>query len=160
MPRHIPGRQEKKGTLALRLVGCLLAVVVVAAGMIPRSTAVENVADTGVTVTIPLQIKNVRVSTVTPNRCKISWRTNAESNSQVLYDSVQHELWELYPGSIIDSEMVEFHSLFLTGLDAGTTYHFRVRSAQEELVATSGDLVFTTKDRGRGNKWWSNWWKW
>ncbi len=144
----------------MRLVGCLLAVVFAAAGVIPRSAAVESVADTRVTATIPLQIASVKVSAVTPYRCKISWRTNAESSSQVLYDSVQHELWELYPSSIIDWEMVKFHSLVLTGLDAGTTYHFRVRSAQEELVATSEDLVFTTKDRGRSNGWWLNWWKW
>ncbi len=161
MPRHIFGHQEKKGTLAVRLVGCLLAVVFVAAGVVPGSATVENVADTRVTVTIPLRITNTKVSAVTPYRCKISWLTNAESSSQVAYDTAQHKLWEHYPSAtLIDSEMTTVHSVFLTGLSAGTTYHFRVRSACEELAATSEDIAFTTKNRGQSNKWWMNWWKW
>ncbi len=161
MPRHIPGHQKKKGTLAVRLVGCLLGVVVAAIGVVPRSAAVENVADTRVTATIPLRITKIKVSAVTPYRCKISWLTNAESSSQVFYDTVRHETWQFYPdATIVDAEMVLVHSMFLTGLNAGTVYHFRVRSVCEEMAATSEDLVFSTKNRGRSNKWWMDWWQW
>ncbi len=161
MPRHIPCQQEKKGLIAVRLVGCLLVVVVAAAGVVPRSAAAEHIADTRVTATIPLRISSISVTARTPYRCRISWLTNAESDSQVLYDTVKHETWEIYSGAIlVDAKMVTVHSLFLTGLVAGTTYHFRVRSTHEELAAISDDLVFTTRTRGLSDKWWMNWWKW
>lgn len=159
MSRHILCHEKKKGTLAVKLIGCLVAVVV-AAGVVPRSASVDT-ADTRITATIPLRISNVRVSSLSPYRCKISWITNAESDSQVLYDTTQHELWEAYSdATLIDPKMGTVHSLFLTGLTAGTTYHFRVRSAHEELTAISDDLVFTTKNRGISDSWWRNWWKW
>jgi phosphodiesterase/alkaline phosphatase D-like protein len=75
--------------------------------------------------TTPPVISNVVASPQPGGSATITWTTNEPSDSRVDYGTT--------PGSLTSSASngasVTSHSVALTGLAAGTTYHFRVRSA-------------------------------
>ena len=75
--------------------------------------------------TTPPVITNVVASPQPGGTAAISWTTNEASNSRVDYGTV--------PGSLdlsaSDGGSVTSHNVTLTGLTAGTTYYYRVRSA-------------------------------
>ncbi|MBN1887418.1 MAG: choice-of-anchor D domain-containing protein, partial [Thermoflexales bacterium] len=94
---------------------------------------------------VPPVVSNVQAVDVTPYSARITWDTDEACTSQV-----EHGLTGAY-GTIspISSTRVTSHSLTLVGLDASTTYHFRVRSqdvAYNETV--SGDGTFSTAALG------------
>jgi parallel beta-helix repeat protein len=87
----------------------------------------------------------VAVSSVTSTGATITWTTDEAATSQVEYG-----LTSSYGSTTtLDTNLVTNHSVNLTGLTAGTAYHYRVRSkdaaAQETL---SGDTTFTTSAGG------------
>jgi len=90
--------------------------------------------------TTPPTITNV-ASSPGDTTCNITWTTNEASTSQVDYG-----LTTSYGSTTtLDSSLVTSHSTALSGLTAGTLYHYRVRSkdaANNEAV--SGDYTFTT----------------
>jgi peptidoglycan hydrolase-like protein with peptidoglycan-binding domain len=71
----------------------------------------------------------------------ITWTTNELANSQVMYG-----LTSSYGLSTsLDGALVTSHSVLLTGLTAGSLYHFSIRSADSSgNVATSTDSTLTT----------------
>jgi hypothetical protein len=156
MSRHTTCHEKEKVALAVRWIRCLSAGLIVAATIIPSSA---NAEDTKVTATIALIANRVKVSAITPSRCRISWVTNGEATSQVFFDVVEHEMPHEYSWStVLDDGAVFRHSMFLSELMPGKTYHFRVKSTAGDLTAVSDDSCFTTKDhgqsRGKGWKWW------
>lgn len=100
----------------------------------------------GITVGIPPTITNIGVSGVTSNGATISWTTNIPSTSQVDYGTTA-SYGQTTP---LDSALVTFHSVSLTGLSAMTTHHFRVRSAYAggSLMSQSGDNTLFTANPG------------
>lgn len=126
-------------------------VVIITIFMLALLTTV-SVADaagptTDVTGAVPLVISDVTATNVTSSGVTISWRTNGDATSQVFYGQVLHQEADSYalrtPEQTVPRSQ---HSANLTGLLAGTTYHYRVRSTipGTTLSSTSDDRLFTT----------------
>jgi len=73
-------------------------------------------------------ISNVAVAGTTDNTATITWTTDELSNTMVRYDTASRSSWEGYQWSKNNSQMVTSHTITLTGLIKGSTYHFRVGS--------------------------------
>ncbi len=91
--------------------------------------------------TTPPVVSSIAAGGVTSSGATISWTTNEASTTQVDYGATT-----TYGSSTaLNSALVTAHSAALTGLQGGTTYHFRVRSLDAAgNVALSGDATFTT----------------
>ena len=74
--------------------------------------------------TTPPVISNV-VASPQGNSATITWTTNEVSNSRVDYGTAPDSL----TSTVSDGSNVTSHSITLSGLAAGTTYYYRVRSA-------------------------------
>jgi hypothetical protein len=86
-------------------------------------------------------ISNVVAGNLSTSSGTISWATNVLASSQVEYGTTTQY------GSMtsLDSNMVTSHSVTISGLSAGTSYHFRVHStAAGNQQVVSSDFVFTT----------------
>ncbi len=110
----------------------------------------HNISDTvspGQTLTIdavldpvPPTITNVAVSNITGDSATITWTTDHLSDSLVEYGTTV-----LYGSSESDASMTSSHSIVLTGLTPGTTYHYIVTSTNSNGVSSSSaDDTFTT----------------
>jgi len=76
----------------------------------------------------------------TSTEATITWTTDEPADSQVDYG-----LTSSYTDQVYDPGLVTQHTVLLTGLTPGTTYHYLVTSADVSgNAAQSGDLVFTT----------------
>jgi hypothetical protein len=94
---------------------------------------------------VPPVISNVQAVNITPYSAQITWETDEACMSQVEHGETD-DLGAISP---ISSTLVTSHSLTLLGLDASTTYHFRVRSqdvAYNETV--TGHYTFSTAALG------------
>ncbi len=90
----------------------------------------------------PPVISNVRTQNVTETEADVLWETDIAASSTVNYG-----LTVGYGDSASVGGDVFGHSVHLTGLTAGTTYHYRVRSTGVGTAETvSGDFTFTTPD--------------
>jgi hypothetical protein len=90
-------------------------------------------------------ITEVSAGGVTGVGATISWTTSEPATSQVDYG-----LTDQYGQSTaLDAELVISHSVSLTGLSAGNTYHYRVRSKDDSNhEGYSGDYTFDTSSVG------------
>ncbi len=92
--------------------------------------------------TTPPTISNINVTNITSNSVTITWTTDEPATSKVYYG-----LTTSYGNTAYDGSYVTSHSVTLTGLSAGTTYHFMVESAdQAGNVSQSSDYTFTTQE--------------
>jgi hypothetical protein len=77
----------------------------------------------------------------TSTTATITWTTAVPANSQIAYGTTT----SYGSSSALNSNLVTTHSATLTSLTAGTTYHYRVLSADSTGVLVTGlDNVFTT----------------
>src|SRR5271165_5215368 len=80
-------------------------------------------------------------ATTTTTTATITWTTAVPANSQITYGTTT----SYGSSSTLNSNLVTAHSATLTSLTAGTTYHYRVLSADSTGVLVTGlDNVFTT----------------
>ncbi len=92
------------------------------------------------TTTDGLSISSIGVTGIQQSRASIVWTSSAAANSYAEYGMTSS-----YGSSASDSTSSTTHSLTITGLSSGTTYHYRVRSTDSQgNIATSGDFTFTT----------------
>src|SRR5574341_291157 len=91
--------------------------------------------------TTPPVLSNIAAVSVTSSGATITWTTNEASTTQVNYGTTT-----AYGASTaLNSSLFTAHSATLSGLQAATVYHFRVRSADAAgNLALSGDTTFTT----------------
>ncbi len=126
--------------------------IAVAIGNIVASDALGlNVAVSGIggSVTVSGQgdttapvISAVASSGITQSSATITWTTNEASDSQVEYGTTI----AYGRSAVLNLSLVTSHSQTLTGLSAGTTYHYRVKSRDAAgNLAPSGDFTFTTQ---------------
>ena len=88
----------------------------------------------------PPVISNVQSSAVTNSSATITWSTDQASTSQVDYGTTT-----AYGSSTtLDPSLVTSHTVQLSGLSPGTTYHYRVDSTDAGGTTSSGDFTFTT----------------
>jgi len=90
----------------------------------------------------PPEISDVAAVDITGTGARITWTTDEPATSQVEYG-----LLALFYGwsSPQDGTLTSSHSVTLSGLSAGTTYHYRVISADAgKNEARSGDYTFST----------------
>jgi Abnormal spindle-like microcephaly-assoc'd, ASPM-SPD-2-Hydin/Purple acid Phosphatase, N-terminal domain len=80
-------------------------------------------------------------ATTTTTTATITWTSAVPANSQIKYGTTTG----YGSKSALNSNLVTTHSVTLTSLTAGTTYHYRVLSADSTgVLVTSLDNVFTT----------------
>ncbi|HSR22529.1 MAG TPA: fibronectin type III domain-containing protein, partial [Candidatus Eisenbacteria bacterium] len=89
----------------------------------------------------PPAISGVQASGITTTGATLSWTTDVASSSQVEYGTAT-----AYGSSTpLDATAVTAHAVGLSGLQAGTLYHYRVKSAAPGgSLAVSADQTFTT----------------
>jgi uncharacterized lipoprotein YddW (UPF0748 family) len=90
--------------------------------------------------TPPPAISNVQATGITTTGATITWTTDQAATSQVQY-GLTTSYGNLSP---LDSTPLTSHSVPLSGLTPGTTYHYRVISGNANGTTTSGDYMFTT----------------
>ncbi len=85
-------------------------------------------------------ITTIEVLDITTSSARVTWTTNESATSVIEYGTTTS-----YGSTSSDSSFVTSHSLSLTGLTDGETYHFLVRSADASGNSnTSSDQTFTT----------------
>ena len=90
--------------------------------------------------TPPPAISNVQATGITTTGATITWTTDQASSSQVEY-GLTTSYGSLSP---LNSTPVTSHSVPLTGLAMGMTYHYRVISSNANGTSTSSDYTFRT----------------
>lgn len=91
--------------------------------------------------TTPPVISAVSSSGATTSGATIRWSTNESSDSQVEYGTST----SYGSTSGLDTQLVTTHAVNLSGLSAGTTYHYRVKSRDASgNLAVSPDFTFST----------------
>jgi hypothetical protein len=89
-------------------------------------------------------ISAVAASAVAPSAARISWTTDADSDSHVEYGPT-----ESYGTVLSAPDLVKDHVVTIGGLTPGTSYHFRVRSGDGGgAQAISDNHTFTTPAEG------------
>jgi hypothetical protein len=89
----------------------------------------------------PIAATNVAAKNVTASGAQISWQTAVVTHSQVEYGATA-AYGQMSPRSTATGL---WHGVTLSGLKAGTLYHYRVRSyADDGREGVSGDYTFTT----------------
>lgn len=97
--------------------------------------------------TTPPLISSITASSITQSNASINWWTNEVSDSQVEYG-----LTTSYGSQAsLNTSQVTYHSVALSGLSAGTTYHYRVKSRDASgNLSISSDQMFTTSSAVSG----------
>ena len=98
-------------------------------------------------VTVPPAISAVASSVNSSSAATVSWTTDQTSSSQVAYGTTG-----AYGSSTtLNTAMTVAHSVALSGLAAGTTYHYQVKSVNASgQQSASGDYSFTTAAASSG----------
>jgi len=139
--------------LKLAKVGLVLIISVAMMLSVCLSVqASEESGDVELSGTVPLTISDVSASSIGYYGATISWKTNGDATSQVFYDTEFHDdIADYADHTIEETALVSEHSVRLTGLSSGRTYHYRVRSAVvidgSDFIAISGDYTFRTSSR-------------
>ncbi len=95
---------------------------------------------------IPPVISGLTVRGESATSARITWTTDRPATSEVQYGTTTN-----YSSSIYDHSLVETHDVLLTELDFETVYHFRVRSVDEDGLATvTEDETFAIALAGDG----------
>jgi hypothetical protein len=113
--------------LSFGLAGC--------AGVVSSSNGQTSTpAPTGLT------ISNVQAGVMTPTSAQLTWATSVPATSAIDYGTTP----SYGVSTPVNTSMVTTHQMGVASLAAGTTYHFRVRSAAGSSNATSNDQTFST----------------
>ena len=98
------------------------------------------VHDAGLSRVVPA-ISNIAISSITRDSATITWTTDQPADSVIDYG-----LTSSYGSSVNDSVLATAHSMTLTDLTPGTTYHYRITSTNVYgFSSSSEDNSFATK---------------
>jgi hypothetical protein len=111
----------------------------------------SNNSQTSATITVnvldttPPTISAVTVSSITQTSATVTWTTNETADSQVKYGTTT----SYGQTTTLNTSLVTSHSVNVTGLTAGTLYHYQVVSKDSSgNSANSADATFTTQSAG------------
>jgi len=99
-----------------------------------------NISDA--TFVTGIQISNIIVSSIEPNRVVISWVTDIQGDTQVYYGTST-----TYGRIVTNSNWQTAHSIMISELSSDTLYHLKVASKSRTAssdIAQSGDITFRT----------------
>ena len=100
----------------------------------------DNCSDPAPVDTTPPVVSSIATSNITQTSATVTWTTDESSDSKVNYGTTTS-----YGANKSSASMVTTHSVNVTGLTAGTTYHYQVVSTDASSnTATSSDKTFTT----------------
>ncbi|UCG69208.1 MAG: fibronectin type III domain-containing protein [Thermoplasmata archaeon] len=85
-------------------------------------------------------IYDIQAEDVTVSTASISWNSTMPANSTVEYGFTAS-----YGSTVQNDTKVTSHTINLTGLEPGRSYHFRVSSYNDSLSSISRDFTFSTK---------------
>lgn len=86
-------------------------------------------------------VSSVAVGAANQNGASVTWTTDEASDSQIEYGTTSTYGF----ATAINSSLVTSHAMVVSGLDPGTTYHFRVKSRDAAgNLAIGADGVFVT----------------
>jgi hypothetical protein len=89
---------------------------------------------------IPPVLSSISSGSPTTTSATITWSTDQSSNSKVVYGTTN-----AYGSVTSNASLVTSHTVSLTGLSSGVTYHYAAVSANAQgYTATSTDQTFTT----------------
>ncbi|MCX6745738.1 MAG: fibronectin type III domain-containing protein [Candidatus Parcubacteria bacterium] len=95
---------------------------------------------------VSIIISNIQVTQITPTSATVSWQTNINTDSRVIYGESETSLFRSFQNE--EQLAVTTHQVVLTALLPATKYYFKVRSIPEitQGVAIAESLVnnFTT----------------
>lgn len=89
----------------------------------------------------PPAISNAAATGITAASATITWDTDVPANSRVDYGKTAS-----YGSQVADESAVTNHSLWLTGLEPNTTYHYQCTSVNPYGTGQTSDRTFTTSD--------------
>ena len=96
-------------------------------------------------------ISNVAAGGITTSGATITWSTNENADSQVVYGTTQ----AYGQSTTLNPLLVTAHSQVLSGLTAGRLYYYRVKSKDAAgNLTTSAEFTFTTAQNGSGGVKW------
>ena len=99
----------------------------------------------------PIESK-VTVGSITSSSATVTWKTYENANSQVVYGGVSG-YYPLQSALFDGGQGTTSHSVTLTGLAAGTTYHYRINSRDAaHNLASLADATFTTAGSANGGR--------
>ncbi len=107
------------------------------------ATSADLTFTTAAADSTPPVISAIQATAITQNSATITWTTDEPADTQIEYG-----LTSSYgSNTTLIPTLATGHSQSLTGLAAGTTYHYRVKSKDAAgNLATSADLTFSTTD--------------
>jgi peroxiredoxin len=111
---------------------------------VPNVSGLSNVVSTtttsGADITPPV-ISGTSAANITQSSAVILWDTNEAADSQVEYGVTL----SYGSQSTLNTNLVTSHSVTLSGLSAGTTYNYRIKSRDAAgNMATSDNLIFSS----------------
>jgi hypothetical protein len=136
-------------SLQFTLDGVPLGTALAGAGPFTKTwdtTPAGNGSHVPVTVTVnnaaaAPSISSVTASAVSNTTATITWTTNTNTDGQVAFGTTT----SYGQTTSLVTTLSTSHSVGLTGLNAATTYHFKVMSRDAQgVLANSGDFAFTT----------------
>ena len=123
----------------------LTAVATDTSGNTATSTAV-GISTLG--VAMPPAISAVTSTVSSSSAASVAWATDQTSSSQVAFGTTS----AYGNATTLNGTMVTAHSVALSGLAAGTTYHYQVKSVNASgQQSASGDYTFTTSTASGGS---------
>jgi len=97
-----------------------------------------------------LSILAINVTTNNDTSVTITWATDKDATSQVLYGATNAygtASPDTTPDYTVAANLDKEHSITITGLTAGTTYHYQVKSTDAtNVTGTSADRTFNTTE--------------
>lgn len=129
------------GTHTFELIGNAPGVVVDRLIVTSSTTCVPSGTGDNCAETTPPVVSSIASSSVTHNRATITWSTNEAADTQVQYGPTT----SYGSSTTLNTSLVTSHTVNITGLNAATTYHYRVISNDQAGNQTvSVDNTFTT----------------
>jgi hypothetical protein len=134
------GATSTLGSFSSALTGLSTGTTYYARAYVTNTAGTAYGSQTSFTTVATPPVLSAIASSTNQTTATITWTTDKSASSTVSYGATSS-----YGSASTSDAFVTSHSIFITGLTSGTTYHYKVSSADSSgTLATSNDLTFTT----------------